>query len=114
MSSDQLAEVVRATLDEGKAEDITMIDLRGRASFADLMVVATGRSQRQLAALADHVDQKLSALGWHSAVEGLPQGDWVLIDAGDIIVHLFRPEVRSFYNLERMWGAPEPLTATSV
>jgi ribosome-associated protein len=111
---DRLVEVVLATLDDGKAEDVSTIDLRGRSAFADHMVIATGRSQRQLAALADHLEQKLKELGLFSAVEGLPQGDWVLIDAGDIIVHLFRPEVRSFYNLERMWGVPEPQAAAGV
>ena len=72
------------------------------------MVIATGRSQRQVAAVAEHVMEKLKGQGLRVAAEGLPQGDWVLIDGGDIVVHLFRPEVRAFYNLEKMWGVPAP------
>jgi ribosome-associated protein len=102
---DELVETVLASLDGDKAEDISVIDLRGRSSLTDHMVIATGRSQRQLGAMADHLQQKFKALGLPAGLEGLPQADWVLIDAGDVVVHLFRPEVRSFYNLERMWGA---------
>lgn len=93
-----------ATLDDGKAEDIAIIDLRGKSSMADHMVIATGNSARHVGALADHLHDKLKALGLHASVEGVPQCDWVLIDGGDIIIHLFRPEVRDFYNLEKMWG----------
>jgi len=87
---------------------VIIIDLRGRSSIADHLVIASGRSQRQVVAMADHLHTKLKQLGLPVSVEGVPQGDWVLIDAGDIVVHLFRPEVRSFYGLERMWGLTTP------
>jgi len=94
---------VVASLDGDKAEEIVTIDLRGRSNVADRMVVATGRSQRQVGAMADHLVEKLKGVGISPSVEGQGQGDWVLIDAGDVIVHLFRPEVREFYDLEGMW-----------
>lgn len=104
-----LAQATLASLEDDKAEDIVLIDLGTRSSIADAMVVATGRSSRQVAAMADHLVERLAP---HASrridVEGLPQADWVLIDAGDVIVHLFRPEVRSFYQLEKMWSAEEP------
>ena len=82
------------------------IELSGKSSLGDYMVIATGRSNRQIAAMADHIIRKLKAFGLKGITpEGLRQRDWVLVDAGDIIVHLFRPEVRQFYNLEKMWGA---------
>jgi ribosome-associated protein len=112
----QLRELVTSTLDDHKAEDIVVIDLKGKSSIADFMVIATGRSNRQVAAMADHIVSRLKELGIKGITpEGLRQRDWVLIDAGDVIVHLFRPEVRSFYNLEKMWGAelPEPDRATA-
>jgi ribosome-associated protein len=115
--ADDLLKVVETSLDDDKAEDIVAIDLRGKSSIADYMVIATGRSSRQLAAMAQHLDEKLSGLGVrHVAVEGKTQGDWVLLDGGDIVVHLFRPEVREFYNLEKMWGAemPEPERVTAI
>ena len=88
-----------------KAEDSVTIDLTGKSSIADVMVVASGRSQRHVAAVAEHVVKDLEQAGVPQVrTEGLRQGDWVLIDAGDVIVHIFRPEVRSFYNLEKMWG----------
>jgi ribosome-associated protein len=100
-----LLDCIEQALDDGKAEDVVVIDLQGKTSIADHMVIATGRSQRQVSALAERV---LTALrergGGRAASEGMRQGDWVLIDAGDVIVHLFRPDVRSFYNLEKMWG----------
>lgn len=99
-----MVDLVVGTLDDHKAEDVIVVDLRGKSSIADHMVIATGTSTRQVGALADHLSQKLKASGLGVALEGLPQCDWVLIDGGDIIVHLFRPEVRSFYNLEKMWG----------
>jgi ribosome-associated protein len=91
-----------------------VIDLAGKSSLADYMVVATGRSSRQVTALADQVATQLKKSGRGQVpVEGKAQGDWVLIDAGDVIVHLFRPEVRTYYNLEKMWGAaPVPCAAT--
>ena len=96
-----------ATLEDHKADDITVIDLRGRTSFADHMVIATGKSARQVGAMADFVARALKTAGQHVQTEGEPQCDWVLVDGGDIIVHLFRPEVRAFYNLEKMWSTLE-------
>ncbi|MEM8800003.1 MAG: ribosome silencing factor [Pseudomonadota bacterium] len=110
-----MLELVMATLDANKAEEIVSISLAGKSSIADHMVVASGRSQRQVGALADYVAKTLKTEGMRSTcIEGLPQADWVLIDAGDIIVHLFRPEVRDFYNLEKMWSVEfdaEPMAA---
>ncbi|MGH6988630.1 MAG: ribosome silencing factor [Stellaceae bacterium] len=97
---------IETALADGKAEELTRIDLTGKSGFADFMVIASGRSSRQVAALADRVLAALAALGMKRVpVEGLKAGDWVLIDAGDVIVHIFRPEVRARYNLEKMWGA---------
>jgi ribosome-associated protein len=111
-----LLKIVETSLDDDKAEDIVAIDLRGKSTIADYMVIATGRNSRQLAAMASHLDEKLTKAGVKRvAVEGQGQGDWVLLDGGDVVVHLFRPEVRTFYALEKMWGAempsPERLTA---
>jgi nicotinate-nucleotide adenylyltransferase len=92
------------TLEDGKAEDIVTIDLAGKTTIADHMVIASGRSTRQVLALTEHLDEVLSRRT-RISIEGKTQGDWVLIDAGDVIVHLFRPEIRSYYNLEKMWGA---------
>ncbi len=103
------ARVVLKALDDSKAEEITIIDLAGKTSIADWMVVASGRSTTQVGALADRVVKALKEAGASTpAVEGVPANDWVLIDAGDLIVHLFRPEVRQFYNLEKMWGVDRP------
>jgi len=99
--------LVTGQLDDDKAEDVQAIDLRGRSSMADHIVIATGSSTRQVAAMAEHLVEKLKANRYRVAMEGMPQADWVLVDAGDIVIHLFRPEVRSYYNLERMWGAAE-------
>jgi nicotinate (nicotinamide) nucleotide adenylyltransferase/ribosome silencing factor RsfS/YbeB/iojap len=93
---------VLASLEDGKAENIVTIDLAGKTPIADYMVIASGRSARQVAALTEHLEQ---ALPGRLAIEGKAQGDWVLIDAGDVIVHIFRPETRTYYNLEKMWGA---------
>lgn len=111
-----MAAFVIASLDADKAEDIVVIDLAGKTSIADAMVVASGRSSRQVGAMADHLMQKLKEQGHHVTVEGMTTCDWVLIDAGDVVVHLFRPEVRAFYNLEKMWGgvAPPALRDTSA
>ena len=96
-------------LDEDKAQDIVMIDLKDKSSVADTMIVASGRSHRHVGALADHLLRALKEAGAGKArVEGLPHCDWVLIDAGDIIIHLFRPEVRSFYNIEKIWSVEPP------
>src|SRR5690606_21098874 len=92
-------------LDEDQAQDVVSIALGGKSSIADHMVIASGRSTRQVGAMAMKLAERLKKAGHGSPrVEGLPAADWVLIDAGDVVVHLFRPEVRSFYNLERMWG----------
>lgn len=93
-------------LDDEKAQDILHIDLRGRSALADALIIASGRSQRHVGAVADHLLRAIKDAGHGSArVEGLPACDWVLIDAGDVIVHLFRPEVRAYYNLEKIWAA---------
>lgn len=100
-----LLALVTSCLEDHKAEDIVTINLAGRCSFADSMVIATGTSHRHVSALADHLCQALKAVGVpRLAVEGLTQGDWVLVDAGDVVIHLFRAEVRSFYALEKMWS----------
>ncbi len=106
-----LLALVRDTLDEGLAEDVTVIDLGGKTSIADFMVIASGRSARQIGALAENLVRAIKqAGGGPPGIEGLARCEWVLIDAGDVIVHLFRPEIRAFYNLEKMWAvaAPEP------
>jgi ribosome silencing factor RsfS/YbeB/iojap/nicotinate (nicotinamide) nucleotide adenylyltransferase len=95
------------TLEDGKAEEIVTIDLSGKTTIADHMVIASGRSTRQVLALTEHLDEVLSRR-IRISIEGKTQGDWVLIDAGDVIVHLFRPEIRSYYNLEKMWGSAMP------
>lgn len=101
-----LLDLVLGSLDDDKAEDVVVIDLYGKSSIADFMVIASGRSSRQVITLADHLAERLKARGPQApSVEGKSQGDWVLVDGGDIIVHLFRPEVRAFYALEKMWGA---------
>lgn len=97
--------LVMQSLDDDQAQETISIPLEGKSSIADYMVIASGRSQRQVAAIAQHLAERIKKETGRSArVEGLPVADWVLIDAGDVIVHLFKPEVRSFYNLERMWG----------
>jgi ribosome-associated protein len=101
--------LVEKSLDDDKAEAIATLSLTGKSAIADYMVVATGRNARQIAAMADHLATKLKAEGLGKvAVEGLKTCEWVLIDCGDIIVHLFRPEIRTFYNLEKMWGMDMP------
>ncbi len=104
-------QIVKTSLEDDQAEDLVVIDLAGKSSIADYMVIASGRAQRHVGAMAEHLREKLKAAGLSSVpVEGAQRCDWVLIDAGDIIIHLFRPEVREFYNLEKMWGLelPEP------
>lgn len=108
--------LIETSLDADKAEEIVTIDLVSKTTIADYMVIATGRSQRQLAAMADHLVVKLKDRGLVPVpIEGKDQGDWVLIDAGDVIVHLFRPEARAHYNLEKMWAMdlPEPERAAA-
>jgi len=103
----RVVETVEASLADHKAEGLVRIDLAGKTDFADAMVIASGQSARHVGALAHHLVEALKGHGLRPAVEGAPQCDWVLIDAGDVVVHLFRPEVRSFYNLEKMWGTPQ-------
>ncbi len=99
---------VLSSLDDDKAQDVLTIDLLGKSSIADRMIVASGTSSRQVAAMAQHVTKKLSEIGVKAQTEGEKHGDWVLIDAGDVVVHLFRPEVRAFYQIERIWTSPAP------
>ena len=107
--SASLLTLVETLLDDGKAVDVVVIDLAGKSDMADFMVVASGGSGRQINALAERLIRgiKTAKLGT-PGVEGLSQGDWVLLDAGDVIVHLFRPEIRAFYNLEKMWAVALP------
>lgn len=107
--AEETLRLVLATLDDAKAEDTVSIDLTGKTTLADSMVVTSGRSQRHVGAIADRVLKDLDKAGVPNLrVEGMPHCDWVLIDAGDVIVHVFRPEVRTFYNIEKMWGATGP------
>ena len=109
-SPNTLLDVVLDALDAAKAEDVVTIDLQGKTSIGDHMVLASGRSQRHVGAVADQLIKKLKDEGYGRArVEGQPHCDWVLIDTGDVIVHIFRPEVREFYNLEKMWSADRPM-----
>ena len=101
-----LVDLILASLDDDKAQDVLAIDLVGKTSIADRMIVATGSSARTVSAMAEHLMSKLRATGEKPKSEGERHGDWVVIDAGDVIVHLFRPEVRTFYNIERIWAAP--------
>jgi ribosome-associated protein len=92
-------------LDQDKGENIVSIDLSGKTSIADHMIIVTGRSSRQVAAMAEKLKEKLGAEGIRTRIEGKETGDWVIVDAGDVIVHIFRPEVREFYNLEKLWAS---------
>ncbi|MFC6791010.1 ribosome silencing factor [Methylobacterium komagatae] len=104
-----LRELALGCLDEMKAEETVEINLAGKTSLADTMIITSGRSQRHVGSIADKILQEMKEKGFGTArVEGLPACDWVLIDAGDVLVHIFRPEVRGFYNLEKMWGADRP------
>lgn len=111
ISVEKLLLQIEVILDDYKAENIVTVNLKGKSDIADYMVIATGRSSRQISSIADGLTQTVKKNGVKGCIpEGQRQGDWVLLDTGDIIIHLFRPEVREFYNLEKMWG-PE-LTAT--
>jgi ribosome-associated protein len=117
--SEALHDLVLRSLDDDKAVEVVSIPLNGKSNIADYMVIASGRSTRQVASMAQKLSERIKRdLGRSVRVEGLPVADWVLIDADDVIVHLFRPEVRSFYNLERMWAfeerAPEERTAAAA
>ena len=104
-----LARVVLESLDESKADDIVAIDLNGKTSIADSMIIATGRSSTHVGSIAERVIESCKAAGFGAPrVEGVPHNDWVLVDANDVIIHIFRPEVRQFYNLEKMWGGDRP------
>ncbi len=104
-----MEDLILKRLDEDKAQDVVFIDLKDKSSVADGMIVASGRSHRHVGALADRLLRTLKEQGFGRArVEGLPHCDWVLIDAGDVIVHLFRPEVRTFYNIEKIWSSEVP------
>lgn len=104
-----LVERIRASLDDDKAEDVVTIDLQGRSSLADALVIATGRSSRHVTSIAEHLARRLKDAGYGTRpVNGATQGDWVLVDAGDVIVHVFRAEVRDYYDLEGMWSVKEP------
>lgn len=107
-TSAELKEFALKILDEKKAEHIVTIELKGKSSIADYLLIASGNSGRQVGALAENLHREFKGIGIKSRVEGIPQCDWVIVDAGDIVVHLFRPEVRSFYNLEKMWGVEAP------
>jgi len=104
-----LSNAILAVLDEHSAQDTIEIDIRGKSSVADYMIVTSGRSNRHVGALADYIQRELKEMGHKDlGVEGLEGLDWVLIDVGDVIVHIFRPEVRVFYNLEKIWSVPLP------
>ena len=107
LTSEELLDIILTSLEDDKAEEIVKIDLKGKSSMADYMVIASGRSTRQVAAISDHLADKLKQEhGRATKMEGKDTGDWVLIDTGDVIVHVFRPEVREFYQLEKMWQTP--------
>ena len=97
--------MVERSLDDDQAQEAVVITLKEKSSIADYMVIASGRSSRHVSSMAEHLREKLKQSGSTVSVEGLERGDWVLIDAGDVLIHLFRPEVREFYNLEKMWGS---------
>jgi ribosome-associated protein len=107
-----MVDLILTSLDDDKAQDVLAIDLVGKTSIADRMIVATGSSARTVSAMAEHLMSKLRDIGVKTQSEGEKFGDWVVIDAGDVIVHLFRPEVRTFYNIERIWAAPAPTEKT--
>lgn len=107
LEPEQVKSLIERSLDADKAEEIEVIDLRGKSSIADFMIVASGQSSRQIVTFAEKLVERLKAAGIKTIrTEGTDQGNWVVVDTGDIIVHLFRPEVRAFYNIEKMWGSP--------
>ena len=114
-ASGKLLDLILTSLDDDKAEDVTVIDLKGKSEMADHMVIASGRSTRQVTSIAEKlVDRLKQDLGVLSKVEGKDAGDWVLIDTGDVVIHVFRPEVREFYQLEKMWMTPAQPEAAST
>lgn len=109
LNSAELIDHVLQWLDEAKATDVITIDLRDKSVIGDYMVIASGGNERHVAAIADQIQRKLKDLGYGRArVEGQESCDWVLIDIGEIVIHVFRPEVRAFYNLEKMWASDRP------
>jgi len=115
LDSEALHALVLQSLEDDQAQEVLSIPLEGKSSIADHMVIASGRSTRQVASIAQKLAERIKQAGYDSPrVEGLPAADWVLIDAGDVVVHLFRPEVRSFYNLERMWAFGEAPVAAGT
>ncbi len=108
-SGDEILPIILNSLDDDQAQDVVTIDLSGKSAMADALVICTGRSQRHVGAIADHLQRKLKEAGaGRVRVEGLPHCDWVLLDAGDVVIHVFRPEVRDFYKIERMWSVDAP------
>ncbi len=108
--ADETLNLILSRLDDMKAEETVTIDLRGKSSITDYMIVTTGRANRHVGAIAENVAKGLKESGAPAPhIEGLPNCDWVLIDSGDVIVHVFRPEVREFYNLEKMWDSDKPV-----
>ena len=107
--SASLVEFITECLDDGKGEEIVAIDLEGKTAIADAMIIASGRSRRHVGALADQLAKRLKENGHKGTkIEGQDVGEWVLLDAGDVIIHIFQPEIRDFYNLEKMWSAERP------
>lgn len=102
--SQDLCQMIEEILNHNKASNIVTLDISKKTNIADYMIIASGSSQRQISTFANHIEEKLKLLHHSINIEGLSQADWVLVDAGDVIVHLFRPEIRAFYNLENMWG----------
>ncbi|MBM3505810.1 MAG: ribosome silencing factor [Alphaproteobacteria bacterium] len=100
-----MLDLINTSLDDDQAIEPVVIDLAAKSSIADAMVVATGRSERHVKSMADHLVERLGKAGWRTKVEGQGKGEWVLVDAGDVVVHLFKPDTRTFYNLEKMWAA---------
>lgn len=114
-SGEALLSQILETLEDQKAQDVISIPLSGKSALADAMVIASGRSDRHVKAIAERLMRELKDAGFGTCrTEGLAHGDWVLIDAGDVVVHVFRPEVRDFYNLERMWSANLPAEQVAV
>ncbi len=103
--AEQILDIIVKVLEDGKAQDVVVMDLQGKTSIANYMVIASGTSNRQVAALADNIQLKLKEAKFKSVAEGKEKADWVLIDAFDVIVHIFRPEVREFYSIEKMWSS---------
>lgn len=113
--ADEILTTALNSLSDAKAENIVSIDVKGKTSIGDYMIVASGRSQRHVGAIAEHIRDALKQAGYRDLrVEGLPVCDWVLIDSGDVIVHIFRPEVREFYNLEKVWSSERPTDPVAI